>query len=280
MRNLTIYRRSAAAGRLAKMNVFIEDPNSDELVLLDHHYRKLGDLKNDEAKTFEIPEDAAKIILISEREDRNLRWSYYMLGQGAEHVELSGKTTLEKGGQFVFEFDKEGVKADQSALKKRHTKRRCFIRVLIIALCILMLRSCKAEPKTFTVENLNLPLTTAFQKETPEDSLAKFVSKKVNAYVYKEIHIFYNTRNLSVEEYAKLIADNVDVDATITKNANGWATFNYKRDLETIEASHHFVYVYKTTNSFWVVEFVTPDRHSDKCSDDIAEWANSMYFTE
>ncbi len=49
MRNLTIYRKSAMAGRLSKMNVFVENPNSNELVLLDRHYKKARRFKNGEA---------------------------------------------------------------------------------------------------------------------------------------------------------------------------------------------------------------------------------------
>ncbi len=281
MRNLTIYRKSAMAGRLAKMNVFIEDPDSSELILLDHHYRKLGELKNGEAKTFQITEDAAKVIVVSGREGRNLRWGYYIVGQGAEDVALSGKTTLEKGGQFVFEFDTESGKINAQAINKRRVIKRWLVRVLIMVLCVLMLRSCKAEPKTFTVENLNITLTTDFIEEDTEDALAKLESKKVNVYFYKEIHIFYNDlRSLSAEDYAKLSAEGVGVNVDITKKTNGWVTFDYKKDVGKLYASHHFVYIFKTSNSFWYVEFVTPNRHSDSCRDDIEQWANSMEFSE
>lgn len=280
MRNLTIYRKSAAAGKLAKMNVFIEDPNSTELILPDHHYKKLGDLKNGEAKTFQVTEDAAKIIVVSEREGRNSRWGYYMLEQGTEDVVLTGKTTLEKGGQFVFEFDVKSAQIDTQALNKRRVIKRWFVRVLIMVLCVLVLRSCLAEPepKAFAVEDLNITLTTDFVRETNNEALAMFESKKVNVYIHKEVHIFYDDlRSLSAEEYAKTIAENTDVNADITKNENGWVTYNHTKNAGKIISSHHFFYVFKTTNSFWIVEFVTP---SDNYKDDIEQWANSMEFNE
>ncbi len=102
MRNLIIDRKFAVAGGLAKMNVFIEDPNSSELILLDRHYKKLGDLKNDEVKTFQVTEDAAKIIVVSEREGRNARRGFYMLDQGTEDVVLSGKNYTGKGWPIRF----------------------------------------------------------------------------------------------------------------------------------------------------------------------------------
>lgn len=281
MRNLTIYRKSAMAGKLAKMNVFVEDPNSNELVLLDRHYKKLGDLKNGEAKTFQVTEDAAKVIVVSEREGRNARWGFYMLDQGNEDVALSGKTTLEKGGQFVFEFDTESGPINTQKINKRRVIKRWFVRILIMVLCVLGLRSCKPEPKTFTVENLNITLTTDFEKEDTEDALMKFDSKKVSVYVNKVMHIFdKDLRVLSAEEYAKFAADNVGVNADITKKANGWVKYDYKKDLGTINASHHFVYFYKTPSVFWIVEFVTPNRYADNCGDDIEQWANSMVFNE
>ncbi len=150
-----------------------------------------------------------------------------------------------------------------------------------MVLCVLVLRSCKTEPKTFTAGDLNITLTTAFEREDDEEVLAKFESRKVNVYVQKVVHIFdKDLRSLSAEEYAEWMAEYSGVNANITKNSNGWVTYDYEKDVGTIYASHHFVYVFKTTNTFWLVEFATPNKYADDCGDDIEQWANSLEFNK
>jgi len=71
MRNLTIKREKHFVASLAKAKFYIEDPNSDEIVINGVKCRKLGELKNGEEVTFQIDEKSAKLFVIVDKLSKN-----------------------------------------------------------------------------------------------------------------------------------------------------------------------------------------------------------------
>ena len=64
------------------MKVYIEDAQSNELIISGVPCRKLGDLKNGEEKTFEIGEDAAKVFVIADTLSKDYCTEFYQLSEG------------------------------------------------------------------------------------------------------------------------------------------------------------------------------------------------------
>ena len=105
MRNLTIKRRKSFVGCLAKMKIYTEDLNSNEMCINGIPCRKIGDLKNGEEKTFQIGEEEAKIFIITDKSNKAYRKDHYLLPKGQEDIFLSGKCKFDAANTFHLDND-------------------------------------------------------------------------------------------------------------------------------------------------------------------------------
>lgn len=133
MRNLTIKRTKTFVGCLGKLKVYIEDSNCNEIVIKGVNCRKLGELKNDEEKTFEIPEAAAKIFVIADQLSKDYCNEYYQLEYGEEDIYLSGKCHLNPAAGNAFQLDNNDTPEVLAARKKNSSKG---LVVLIVAVIV------------------------------------------------------------------------------------------------------------------------------------------------
>ena len=103
MRNLTIKRRKAFVGCLAKITIYIEDPFSNDFLINDTPCREIGRIKSGEEKTFQITEEETKIFIIADTGNKNFCRTYYQLTGGNEDIYLSGKCVFEIADGFLLD---------------------------------------------------------------------------------------------------------------------------------------------------------------------------------
>lgn len=119
MRKLTVKRQKSYVGCAMKVNFYIQDDLSDEVMADGLTFRKLGTVKNDEECTFEI--ECGKVILFSAVDDtlsKMVKSGYenpvdvsrvvmdkIELPEGSEDIVVSGKNKLNplKGNPFIFD---------------------------------------------------------------------------------------------------------------------------------------------------------------------------------
>ena len=130
MRNLTITRQKSFVASLAKMKVYIEDPEANELEINGVGCRKLGTLKNGETATFPIGDQAAKVFVIADKVSRGFCCDYYPITAGTENVVLTGKNKFHPGAGNPFRFD--GV-TDPEVLENRKKGNGKGIVILIVS---------------------------------------------------------------------------------------------------------------------------------------------------
>ena len=130
MRNLTITRQKSFVASLAKMKVYIEDPEANELEINGVGCRKLGTLKNGETATFPIGDQAAKVFVIADKVSRGFCCDYYPITAGTENVVLTGKNKVHPGAGNPFRFD--GV-TDPEVLENRKKGNGKGIVILIVS---------------------------------------------------------------------------------------------------------------------------------------------------
>ena len=278
MRNLIIQRKSASTGRFAKMNVYIEDAKSGEITLNDLPCRKIGVLKNDDIKTFSITEEATKIIVVANQEEKTGYLEVYSLEEGSEDIVLSGETIFGRNGKFVFKFDSKNNQINPKSIKTRVILKRTLVRVLIMALCVLGLRSCVPTPQAFSYGGVNITLTTAFERKANDDYVAKYLYSKAGVFIDKKIQAS-EYKGISTKEYAEKLIANMETDATVTKNQNGLVMFQYETNPGQKDALTHFVYCYNDFPYFWTVDFIVFSKNADSYREKIDEWANSVSFS-
>ena len=98
-------RRKAVAACLTKMNVYIEDPIFGDIVISGVKCRRLGELKNGEAKQYSVGEGARKVFLLADSVDTEQWIEYYTIPAGTADVQISGKNNCNPFEGNLFRFD-------------------------------------------------------------------------------------------------------------------------------------------------------------------------------
>ena len=131
MRNLTIKRKKKFVACLGKLKVYIEDAQTNELIISGVPCRKLGDLKNGEEKTFEIGEDAAKVFVIADTLSKDYCTEFYQLSEGQDDIVLTGENYFNPANGNAFRFDNNNS-AEVLAARKKGNKKGTVILVIAI----------------------------------------------------------------------------------------------------------------------------------------------------
>ena len=132
MRNLTIKRKKKFVACLGKMKVYIEDYQSNELIINGVHCRKLGDLKNGEEKTFVIGENAAKVFVIADTLSKDYCTEFYRISEGQDDILLTGENYFNPANGNAFRFDNNDSEEVLAARKKGNKKGAAILVIAII----------------------------------------------------------------------------------------------------------------------------------------------------
>ena len=293
MRNLTIARKKSFVGSLVKMKVYIEDREAGELTINNVPCRKLGALKNGEKQTFAIEESAAKVYVIADTLSKDYCNEYYELPAGQEDLELTGKNHYNPAAGNPFRFDNNpSAGAEQN--RKRGTKVGLI--VLVVALVVgsiigtgigvgagvINALNKMSEPKDFTVDGMTVTLTKAFQKVDHDGFLAVYGSTDAVLLVEKEaVAANDSLADMTCENYAELFIQNNSLTGSQIREEEGLLWFSYKGTNPDTNVTYRYsVYIFKTENAFWVLQFAVTDKEGDQYADQIMEWAKTVKFSK
>lgn len=284
MRNLTITRKKSFVGCLGKMKVYIEDPDSGELMINGVSCRKLGTLKNGETATFPIGDLAAKVFVIADKVSRNFSNDYYPLSAGTEDISISGKNTYHPGAGNPFRFD--GV-TDPEVLANRkkgsHKGILILIAALILGFVLGLLKNLPdlgtADPKEFSAEGMTITLTDAFDEESYEGFTQCYESRSVAVFTLKEeFTLMPGLKDYTLDDYAQLVAETNQVDPSDLENKQGVVFFDYVTQGSDGKDYYYMVTLHKGSDAFWLVQFATPVSNQNKLYAQFLSWAGSVTF--
>lgn len=105
MRNLTVKRQKSVVACIVRMKVYIEDINSNDIVVDGKTYRKLGDVGNGEEMTFSIDENEHNIIVIADTLSKGFCNDLCKIPAGQNNVFVSGKNVFNPAAGNAFRFD-------------------------------------------------------------------------------------------------------------------------------------------------------------------------------
>jgi len=281
MRNLTIKRTKSFVGCLGKIKIYIEDPASSELLINSIPCRKLGDLKNGEEKTFQIPNEAARVFVIADKLSRNISNEYYQLPEGEDDISLSGKNKYNPTTGNAFRFDNN---ESEGAVKnrKKNIKRGIWVLIaaVIIGIAIGLLNVFVLDApkeKDFSAQGMTITLTDEFRKFNDDEYTAVYDSAKVAVFVSK----VDATKEDSLAEFAEMLAVYCDLSPDSVKTADGLTYITYNNINSQNNVTYRYTaYLYQTDDAFWVVEFATDKKDADDYAKKITEWAKSVRFAE
>ena len=284
MRNLTITRTKSFVACIAKMKVYIEDPEAGELTINGTPCRMLGALKNGETATFPIGNQAAKVFVIADKASRNYSNDCYPLSAGLEDVAISGKNTYHPGAGNPFRF--EGV-TDPEVLANRKKGSRKGIVVLVAALILGFLigwfkptyNASTVSPKGFHAEGMLITLTDSFREVSYQGFTQCYESKTVAVFTLKEaFSLVEGMEDYTLEEYGTLVVQANGMGEDELKHENGVYYFDYTALGSDGTENYYFATLHKGKDAFWLIQFATPAANADKIRDQFFTWAASVTF--
>lgn len=271
MRNLTIQRKKKTVGWAAKVLFYIEDAANPEIYLNTVPCRKLCELKNGEAKTLPIPEDAVQVF-VAPAYGQTQPVDILPIPAGTEDVNASGEVFMDStGGGFRF---------DNSPMGKPSKKGNALgivgiiIGAVIVGILVGLANSLPALlPKTFTKDDMQITVTRSF-KEAPQDGFDYCLdSSTAGILVLKDsFELMEDFADYSVKDYLDLTLYVNDMDYEIQEK-EGRTYFRY-----TTDDYRFYCFGYKGSDAFWLVQIVVPEKNADNLETRVFKWANSVTF--
>ncbi len=168
--------------------------------------------------------------------------------------------------------------------------KRLLYFVLVAALLLpVCLSSCGlssgvlGDPKVFTQNDMQITLTEQFESTTYPNYTVVYDSSEVDVFVLKEgFSLLEGLGDYTLKQYADLIKkNNPQVSSDSALQTDGGVTwFEYTAVDQYGVLFHYYVYVYKTGDAFWMIQFIVKDSLNTVYSDAIGTWAKSVTFTQ
>ncbi|MBE6978010.1 MAG: hypothetical protein E7438_05145 [Ruminococcaceae bacterium] len=292
MRNLTIRRAKTFVASMAAMNVYIEDPMANDLVIHGIPCRKLGKLRNGQEVTFPISDAPAQVFVIADKLSKGFCNEFYPLPAGTEDIVLTGKNHFNPAAGNAFRFD--GV-TDPAVLANRKKSSTKGLIVMLVTFAICFTLSFAAvfaalfafdwffsdpEPKQFAVDDMRITLTDDFIKYPDKSHTAVYTNKKGGQItvmiLQEEFSLAEGFDRYTAQDYGRMVIANNDLDTPVFYE-DGIVFFEY--DGISGNTTYHYVAtVFKGPDAFWLIQFGTKQEDAAEFREQIFQWAQSVTF--
>lgn len=293
MRNLTIKREKSFVACIADMQVYIEDPTSNELEINNVPCKKLGVVKNGKESTFSIGEESARVYVIADKLSKDYCNDVYLLPEGQDDIILSGKNRYNPTCGNAYRFHNNNyaeAKKNQEKSKRRGRKVMTISMIcggivgLFIGFFVVGFKFLNMEPKekVFTEGEMRITLTDEFSETDMEYFTVCYGSRKDAVLVLKEeFTLMEGLEDYSREEYAQLLLDNNHFKDTKVC-VEGELVYFERAAVSDVDGKTYayFSCVYKSDEAFWFMQFSTEAKSYEKEKPKFIEWAESVEFVK
>ncbi len=164
-------------------------------------------------------------------------------------------------------------------------------KILLIAITLLILigtvgcasSAVDGEEKVFSSDGIKITLTDAFKKTSIENYTVCYDSKDVAVFVLQEkFDLLEGLSDYSIDDYGQAsITVNTAAEGATLKKTDGLTYYDYTyENTEKNITYYYFTVLYKASDSFWMVQFATPEENKDDFTPKFIEWAKSVEFTD
>lgn len=285
MRRLTIRRKKSFVACLSKVQVYIEDSVSPEIVISGVRCRKLGSLKNNEEATFDVSEAQAKIFVIADKLSKNYCNEFYQLPAGKEDIYLSGENKYNPANGNAFRFD------NNETSEVLQNRKKGLVKGIIILCASFLVGSVigyvavsglfapkEVEPKVFSDHGMSITLTNQFSKLDVEGFTNCYDSSRIVVLVLEEKFSSLQN-NYTLEEYGKAVLSRNNRSSTELEEISGLLGFEYEyTNPDTKDTYKYLAFVYKSNDAFWLVQFATMKENYSEYAPQMIKWAKTVSF--
>lgn len=288
MRNLTIRREKSLAASSELMQFYLEDHVLGTTFINGLPCRLLGELRNGEKATFFIETDAAKLFALPEKKRTDQCGEYLSLPEGDGALFVRGQNYFNPLAGHPFQFQGVSEKAVLDFRKKGRNKGIAGLAAVLAVIVILgligvyLLTGGGASKKDFSADGISITLTEDFERVFVDGFALSCKSHDVAMFVLKEpFTLMEGAENLQVQEYANIVFQ-YNIQAAnaqlLTDGNTTWFEYSYTNTMENKDY-HFFIYVFKSDDAFWLVQFATPEALAQEYKPQFLDWAKTVDFS-
>ena len=284
MRRLWITRHKAAAACAMKMKVYIEDPQEGDTEINGILCRKLGEVKNDQQKRFNIGPEAAKVFVVADKLSRNYYNEFVEIPAGQDDIFLSGRNYFRPGEGNPFHFD--GVEQEETLENRKNVKRRgrgILITAVVVGILagivggIYVSKSLLgdapqiAAEQTVRCQELQITLPETFVETSADGYTGCYSDGETAVFLMREdFSAEEGFAELSLEDYGARILANNRLDNVTLESRDGMTAFaQVIADEATGAEYYYYCGLFKGQDAFWMVQITTL---SDGASENIPQY--------
>lgn len=152
----------------------------------------------------------------------------------------------------------------------------------LLAITLFSLVSCAGRPEDFKAAEMTITLTRKFDVSPLPGITACFHSKQIFVMIMKEpFALKEEFATMTLREYADSVrVKNFTKRPSEIVEEDGLTYFTYAYyDTNKGSTYGYFCSMYRSDDAFWLVQFATPERLTQKLHDDILTYAKSVRFT-
>lgn len=281
MRKVYLTRDKSFVGCLGKLNVYIEDHENSELTIAGIPCKKVCKIKNGETVSFDIGDEAVKVVVIADKLSKDMCNDYYQIPAGVGDVEIGGKCTYNPGAGNPFRF--HGV-TDEDALANRKRSGRKGIITTVIAIAIgiviglvMSMDTWLVKPKNFVADDFEITLTTEFADDY-EDGVYYFGTKECSVAVYSYHYNEYaQITSMTEQEFLNLLKDNGRFGiSSELKEESGFAVVEERAESAQGDIRSYFTVFIKGEDAFFLFEFGSETDKYSEYRPEFIEWAKTI----
>lgn len=281
MRKVYLTRDKSFVGALGKLNVYVEDNVNPETTIASIPCRHVCKIKNGETVSFDITEDAVKVIVIADQLSKNYCNDYYQVPSGVGDVEIGGKCTYNPGAGNPFRF--HGVTDEDALANRKRTGRKGIITTIIAVIIGLVIGFAMnmdtlfEKPKTFSSNSFEITLNTSFD-DTYDDGHYYFASKDVSvvATVFRYAE-YAGVTSMTEQEFLDYLKTRGKFDVSSQmKTEEGLHIVEEKAESVAGNIGSYFTVFIKADDGFYIFEFGCENENYQEYRPQFIEWAKSI----
>jgi hypothetical protein len=262
-----------------KDKVYIRDEQAPELTIAGVPCRKIGEIKNNETKTFQIEDGEQQIFLIADKFSKNYCHGTVTVPAGQEDVTLSGVHNFVLGSN-PFCFDGVELTAEERAKQKK--AGRVGLLVIIVAMLLgafsgrLIARGllqADAE-KTYTADHFSITMDAGMENEEIAGYDVCYRSRSVIVFGLREEKRLF-PEGTTLEDYGGYVLEANGKTGTTLNRGDGFVWLEYTAAPDGQEI-YYLIACCQGEDAFWIVNFATPAENRDQYKDDFLDWAKTV----
>lgn len=293
MRRLWITRHKTVVACLAKMKVYIEDPEGD-IQINGFSCRKLGELKNGRKASFRIDSGKARVFVVEDHLSRNLYNEFVEIPEGEEDVFLSGRNVLKPSSGNPFRFDGDAGAETLDNRKAVASKgKKLLIGALLTGIILGLIlnvvilsrvmggHSIAQERKAFAAEELRITLTENFEEASVPGYTACFSAGETAVFVLREdLEQMKPYGEPSLEVYGAMILANNGFEQTVRlEKEQELTTFDARiLDPDSGETYYYYCGLFRSEEAYWMVQITTVAEEPEEMIPLFRQWLKSVSF--